>query len=104
MVIYISMSKSAGAMFRGSKISVESVAAASWRRPDYRARRFALFSVLLRTPGIFETCIREKKNELPVFLSKAVPFYFKIVSSHQSPNKAPEPTATSVTLRATDSF
>ena len=88
------------AMVRQGEISSRRVAAASALRPDIRVWRFAHDTLSRRLPGIIERCVREEKKEPRVFEAKAARFIPAIVSSHQSPNKAPEPTTMAVTDRA----
>ena len=91
------------AMLRQGEISSRHVAAASALRPDIRVWRFAHDTLSRRLPGSIEGCVREEKKEPRVFQAKAARFIPAIVSSHQSPNKAPEPTTMAVTIRAPSS-
>jgi hypothetical protein len=84
----------------GRKFWFESVAAASIGRRDIRACRLARFTLSLRLRKVFERCFRASLKELPVLDGEASLFISEGVSSLQSPNKAPEPTSTSVTPRA----
>ena len=87
-------------MLREIKVSSEHVAAASERRPDSRGRRSARFTLSLRARAVVACRFPARMNALRVFDPKESPFITEIVSSPQSPNKAPEPTSTSVTPRA----
>ena len=88
-------------MLREIKVSSESVAAALERRPDSRGRRFARFTLSLRARAVVERFFRARLKVRRVFHPKKSLFITEVISSLRWPNKAPEPTSTSVTPRAT---
>ena len=100
MRIYSSSSETAVAVLRERRISSRRVATASRICSDLRGRGIAHSALLLRRSGVIEPCFREEGKELQVFRREAPLFISLIVSSLQSPNKAPEPTPGLVTPRA----
>ena len=84
----------------GVAVVVGHVAAAPNRRCEVRQRRLARFSPSQRTLAARVRCIREEESSVFAF---HVPRGFssqQLLRAKRSPNKAPEPTTTAVTIRA----